>query len=194
MAALSTPAAVVNAAIQLVGGFNDDGPITGTPPNFDGSAYGRAAGTVYDEVVQAVGRSWGYDFSRNQASLGAATANVPALGFAYEYVYPANGIQIRQILPGAGADPNNPLPLTWDVGFATVGGTATKVLWCNVAAAAALITGTPPESVWDPLFQEAVVRELAAKLAMANLGKPDLMKQLGEDGDAAQAVAQIRDN
>jgi hypothetical protein len=194
MDALSNPAAVVNAAIMLVGGFNDNQPVTGTPPNFDNSAYGLAAGAVYNEVVQAVGRSFGYDFSRNFAAL-AESGNAPPPGWLYEYLYPSSGIQVRQILPagGAPADPNNPLPVNSSVGFTLVGPTQTKVIWTNVAGAQAIISGAPAESVWDSLFQEAVVRALASKLAMANVGKPDLMKVLDQMAIGAEAVSQGRD-
>jgi hypothetical protein len=194
MDALSNPAAVVNAAIMLVGGFNDNQPVTGTPPTFDGSAYGLAAGAIYNEVVQAVGRSFGYDFSRNFATL-AASGNPPPPGWLYEYLYPSSGIQVRQILPAGGApvDPNNPLPVNSSIGFSLVGPTQTKVIWTNVAGALAIISGAPAESVWDSLFQEAVVRGLASKLAMANVGKPDLMKVLDQMAIGVESLSQNRD-
>ena len=191
---MTSPADIVNQAIQLIGGFNDQGPVTGTPPAFDGSKLGQAAGVVYNEVVYAVGREFGYDFSRNTATL-AATLNTPRPGFKYEYAYPSNGIQVRQILPPAGQDPNNPLPINWLVGNNGPSPSALqKVIWCNLAGAEAEISNTPSENLWDPLFQESVVRELAAKLAIAGVGKPDLMRDLQESGDATQNAAQSRDS
>lgn len=117
MLPFTQPADIVNASVQLIGGYDDQSPVTGSPPTFDGSPTGLAAGAVYYECVQAVARRWGYDFSRNIVTL-ALTENLsaPPYGFSYEYIYPTNGIQIRELLPPTITDQNNPTPLRWVVG------------------------------------------------------------------------------
>lgn len=121
-----TQAGVVNRALQLVGGWNNSGPVTGSAPNFDGSVQGRAAGAVYDECVQLAGRQFGWDFSRNIATL-EQSANTPPLGWGFEYLYPPNGIQIRQVLPpDADIDPLDPRPIRWGVGN-NLGGVTTAI-------------------------------------------------------------------
>lgn len=121
MPSTRTAATVVNEALQLVGGWNNSGPVTGSPPNFDGSTQGKAAGAVYDECVQLAGRQFGWDFSRNIAAL-TVTGNTPPLGWLYEYIYPTSGIQVRQVLPAdAAVVALDPRPHRWGIGT-SVGG------------------------------------------------------------------------
>lgn len=120
---MTTSADIVNRALQLIGGYNNDGPVTGDPPAFDGTAEGIAAGTLYTSVVQTIARQSGWDFSRNAVAL-TDTTGTPPLGFAKEYYYPSNGIQIRQLIPATITDPNNPLPIRWTVGNVVAGLTA----------------------------------------------------------------------
>jgi len=280
-----TSADIVNQAIQLIGGFNNSGPVTGSPPNFDGTTLGIAAGTVYAEVVNAVARQFGWDFSRSVVTL-SLTGSAAPMGYTYEYNYPTNGIQVRQLVPQTIADANDPRPIRWTVGNAvtgftqatgdiffsvnpsngdlivlngvtitfvtgspignqvqiqgtcvftitklvqllqasvdplitvasysrqssdpsqctlditynfpgTVGNAYTllasaatpsgptltggtdaqqRVIWTNLQHALATYTNQPIEVNWDPLFQEAVVQGLAAKLALAADGKPE---------------------
>ncbi len=126
-----TAAGVVNRALQLVGGWNNQGPVTGSPPFFNNSTQGLAAGQVYDECVQLAGRQFGWDFSRNIATL-VSTANTPPLGWLNEYQYPSSGIQVRQILPpDADIDPLDPRPVRWGVGN-NLGGVTTatgSIFW-----------------------------------------------------------------
>lgn len=110
-----TPADIVNRAIQLIGGFNNNQAITGSPPLFDRTTIGVAAGTVYNAVVQTIARKFGYDFSRNIATLGLTGGTAP-LNYAYEYFYPTNGIQVRQLVPPTFADANNPTPIRSTIG------------------------------------------------------------------------------
>lgn len=191
MAALSQ-ADIVNRAVQLVGGYNNNAPVTGSAPTFDGSVIGLAAGTIYNEVVQAVGREFGFDFSRNTADL-VPTGNTPPAPWSQEYLYPASAVQVREIMPDTIVDPNDPLPTNWTVGNALVAAVPTKVIWTNLADAQAIISNTPPEALWDPLFAEAVVQMLGARLEMATAGRPDTMKAVMEMGASTTQVATGRD-
>lgn len=304
-----TAAAVVNQAIQLVGGFNNDGPVTGSPPSFVGGAAAEAANVIYDECVKLAGRKFGWDFSRNIAAL-TDTGNTPPLGWVYEYIYPTSGIQVRQVLPAdAQIDGLDPRPYRWGVGSAiggsvaatgsiafslnpsngqtitlngrvftfvtsggwpsvltnyqinlggnlggtmffleqalttgatyladvalnvatysipattlliayivpgTVGNAYTlaasnatpsgahltggvtslqKVIWTDIEDAQAVITGQPPESTWDAMFQETVVQNLAAKLNLALASKPDSSKLAAEQAVVVEQAGEMR--
>ena len=115
---LANSAAVVNAALQLVGGYDNKGPLSGTPPTFDGSTEGLAAGAIYYEVVQFIARQYGFDFARQVASLVLTNNATGQFGFAYEYLYPTNAVQLLNLVPVtfSGLDLNNPTPAQWVVG------------------------------------------------------------------------------
>lgn len=172
-----TAAEIVNRAIQFVGGFNNNKPVTGSPPTFDGTPLGLAAGTLYNSAIQTVARQNGWDFSRNVATL-ALSGNAAPQGYALEYIYPTNGIQVRQLVPATFPDTYDPLPISWTVGNALVAAVPTKVIWTDLASAKASFTNQPPPDLWDALFTEAVVRLLASELATAIPGKPDSAAQV----------------
>jgi hypothetical protein len=170
------PADIVNRAIVLMGGFNSNVPLTGVPPIFDGTPLGLAAGAAYGGVVQTVGKACGWDFARNVAVL-VLSGNSPPYGWFAEYLYPTNGIEVRQVLQSVAAqvasDPNNPAPQLWQTANNVVAGATRKVIWCNLVNALAVISGQPIESAWDAGFTEEVVRLLASDLAMAVAGRPE---------------------
>lgn len=185
-----TSTAVVNRAINQIG--DDQPPVTGSLPNFDTSPAGVAAAALYTSVVQTVLRTYGWDFSRNLATL-VASGNAPPPQFAYEYVYPSMGIEVRQLQPSAIADANNPAPVTWTVGNVQVTGVPTKVIWTNLAAALAAISNQPPEGLWDAGFTESVVRLLASEMAMAIAARPDTSKGMLESAGDFERAAEGRD-
>ena len=170
---------IANQAILILG---DDQPfVQGQAPSFDQSAAGKALQKLYAPCVATVQRQFGWDASRNVVAL-TLTANPPPLGFAYEYSYPGNGIEVWQLMPQTLSDPNNPLPVNWDVGNNQVAGTQTKVIWTNLQNAQAVYNNNPSENTWDALFRETVVRLLASELAIALAGKPDTSQLLLESG------------
>ena len=186
MTATATATDVVNEALQLIGG-NKQPLVTGTAPSFDASPAGVAAANLYLPTVYTVGRRFGWDFARSNVSL-TASGNAPPLGWAYEYIYPSNGIQVWQVTPSTLADPNNPLPVNWQISNAVVAGTQVRVIHTNVSPAFAVFNNAPAPSAWDSLFREAVVRELASAFAMALNGRPDTAQgQL----EAAGAFAEL---
>jgi hypothetical protein len=170
------PADIVNRATVLFGGFNSNKPVTGVPPLFDATPLGIAAGAAYGGVVQTVGKAWGWDFARNYATL-ALTGNPAPFGWVFEYAYPTSGIEVRQItlnpVQALLTDPNNPAPIRWEIGNNVVSSVATKVIWCNVQQALAVISGQPPEGLWDAGFVEEVIRLLASELGMGAAGRPE---------------------
>lgn len=187
MAVTSTD--IVNQALMLIG---DNMPkVTGAYPAFDTSTAGKAANLLYGPAVQTVGRQFGWDFARRTVLL-TTTGNAAPFPWAFEYTYPADGIEIWQLLPATLSDPNNPLPIRWSVGNVIVGSTLTKVIWTNLATAHANYNNNPGESMWDPLFREALVRLLASELAMAVAGKPDTAQGLLESGAAFETLGESR--
>lgn len=186
---MTTATDIVNEAIQLIG---DNQPlVTGVAPTFDSSPAGIAAAQLYVPTVQAVGRRFGFDFSRNIATL-VLSGNSAPWPWEFEYLYPTNGIEIRQVSPPTLADPSNPLPVNWEIGNTIVSSNPTKVIWCNLADAMARITNTPPESLWDPLYRDSVVRLLSSALAMAVAGRPDTARDMLESYGAVEQIAQQR--
>lgn len=187
-----TPTDIVNQAIQYIG--DNQSPVTGNYPAFDGSPAGKAAAILYLPAVQAVGRQFGWDFARNTAAL-AASGNVAPFPWTREYIYPGNGVQVWQLIPTAPApDPNNPLPVNWVVANAVVGNTQVKVIQCDLVAPLAVYNNTPNESTWDPLFREAVARLLASEMGMALAGRPDTAAAMLDSGARFEATGEQRVN
>jgi hypothetical protein len=180
---------LANQAIQLIG---DNQPaVTGQAPTFDSSPAGVALAKLYGPCVQTVARQWGWDFARRTVALNVS-GNVAPFPWAFEYLYPTNGIEVWQVMPATLADPNNPLPINWDVANAQVAGNQKKVIQCNLASAMAVYNNNPTEDVWDPLFREAVVRLLASELAMAISSRPDSAQLLLQTGNAFATIGEGR--
>jgi hypothetical protein len=181
---------VANQAVQLIG---DNHPfVTGTAPNFDTSPAGKALSKLYAPCVATIARQWGWDLARNTAAL-QLSGNVPANGWLYEYLYPANGIQVWQLVSQI-PDSSDPRPVNWNVANTMVGGVQTKVIQTNLQFAEAVYNNNPNESTWDSLFREAVVRLLANELANAIAGRPDTAQAMIESGAAFEAIGEQRDS
>lgn len=187
----ATSNSVANQAIQLIG---DNMPkVQGYAPTFDDSPAGKALQLIYTPTVQAVQRRFEWDASRRMVALVASGNSAPfPAGYPLEFIYPSNGIEIWN-LTTASPDVNDPLPTNWTVGNTLVNGVQTKVIWTDLAGAYAIYNNQPTESTWDSLFTEAVVRELASKLAMALAGRPETEQSFLQSGEAAINVGQSRD-
>lgn len=189
MAVTSTD--IANQAIYMMG---DNQPlVTGVAPTFDNSAAGKALQLLYIPCVRTVNRRFGWDYSRNTVIL-TPTGNIPPFPYSNEYIYPPFGVQIRQVMPQAIPDINNPLPVQWAVGNVIVTGTITKVIWSNLINAQVVFTNTPTETTWDPLFREAVVRLLASELSIALAGRVDTAHFQLESGNLFEQIGEGRDS
>lgn len=182
---------IANQAIIMMGG--NQPLVTGLAPTFDNSTAGKALQLLYVPCVQTVGRQFGWDMARRLIAL-VPTGNPANVLWQYEYVYPANGVQVWQLVPAVITDPNNPLPTTFSVGNTLVGGVQTKVIWSNLQNALVNYNNNPTENVWDPGFREAVVRLLASELALAIAGKPDVSQGYLQSGGAFEKIAEERDS
>ncbi len=188
---MATSTDVVNEALQLIG---DNQPlVTGVAPSFDDSPAGVAASQLYTPTVQAVGRAFGWDFARNTVAL-TLSGNAAPNGWLFEYLYPGNAIELWQIQPPVtvNTDPNNPLPVNWNVCNTLVASVQTKVIQCSIAGALGIYNNAPTEAVWDPLFRQAVVRTLSGALAMALEGRPDTAAAMLESGARFEQAAEAR--
>lgn len=184
---------IANQALQYAG--DNMPPVTGESPTFDDSTAGQALQLLYDPCVQTVARQFGYDFNRNQASLTVAAAPTPPAQWSHQYLYPTNGIQVRQVMPATfNDDPNDPLPYNWSIGNVEITGVSTKVIWTDFAGAIAVITNQPAVSTWDALFREAVVRLLASELDIALNGRPESSKLMLDTAGGFQGVSTKRDS
>jgi hypothetical protein len=180
---------IVNEAIQLIG---DNQPlVTGNAPGFDSSPAGVAASKLYTPCVRTVARQFGWDFARNTVSL-TLSGNPAPNGWAYEYLYPSNGVELWQIQNPVHTDPNNPLPVNWNVCNTLVANVQTKVIQCSIANALGIYNNAPSEATWDPLFRETVVRLLSSELAMALEGRPDTAAAMLESAGRFEQVAENR--
>lgn len=182
---------IANEAILLMGGNQD--PVTGVAPLFDSSTNGKALRYLYAPCVAMVSRQFAWDFARNTVSL-VASGNTPPQPWTYEYVYPANTVQVWQVMPATITDANNPLPTNWTVANNVVSGSQARVIQTDVASAKAVINNNPTEDTWDSDFRAAVVRLLASELAIATAGKPETSKLSLDTGMGFLEIAKTRDS
>ena len=180
---------VANNALLLVSGNMP--PVQGFAPTFDASAAGAALQELYYPTVRAVARQFQYDFTRSTSAL-SLSGNAAPFPYSFEYLYPLGGVEVWQLLPNTFADPNNPLPVDWNVGNNLVSGVQSRVIWTNQANALVVLNNMPNENAWDDLFQEAVERLLASKLSIALFGKPDQAEALLQSGAAFEQQAEMR--
>lgn len=144
--------------------------------NFDGTASGIYAATLYTGFVQQLLRTQDFEFSRKDVAL-ALSGNTAPLGSTYEYLYPADCLRLRQVHP-ATWDETDPQPVNWDVGTALVSAVQTTVIWTDQATAwGCYTTLNVTEADWDPTFTEQMVRYLGSALAMPVAGRPDVSRE-----------------
>lgn len=183
---------VANQSLQLVG--NNSPAVSGFAPNFDDSTAGKSLALLYTPTVQAVQKEFGWDASRRFFALTLSGNVGPyAAGYAFEYLYPPVAVEIWQLLPRVPTDLNDPLPTNYTPGNTLVSGVQTKVIWSDVPSAYAFYNNQPSEALWDPIFTEAVVRALAAKLSVAVAGKPDTGMFMAQTAQQATAENKTRD-
>lgn len=180
---------IANQAVSLIG--DNISAIQGFAPNFDGSDAGNQLKNLYVPCVRTVARQFEWDFTRSNTAL-ALSGNTAPWPWTYEYTYPQGTVELWQVLPAATSDPNNPLPIDWNVGNAVVGSAQSRVVWSNQQNAVAVLNNMPNEAVWDDLFREAVVRLLASELSMALFGKPDQAEAYLQSGAAFEQVGEAR--
>lgn len=188
----TTDSDIVNRAIAQAGIVSQ--PVAGVIGAFTPATEKAAvaANYLYPSCVQTVARQYGYDFSRGVAAL-VMSGNSPPIGWTFEYLYPTNGIEVRQVIPPSQSDPNNPTPVRWTVGNATVSASLTRVIWSNTTTASVVFTNQPTPDQWDAGFTEAVVRLLGSEMAMALAGKPETAKMIFETEQMFEQSSETRE-
>lgn len=189
----TTTVAVVNYALELSA---TQAYITALT---DGSPEANAAQIIYAPVVQLLMRELDPDFARFTAPLALSAAVTPIPPWAFEYLYPANCVRLRQVRPpgsgtGSLSDPNDPQPVRANVSFDVIATVPTKVILSNQVNALAVYTSSAvTEAQWDSAFAEAVSRRLANPLAMALSGRPDFAKEVLQQSGMVAGTAEAID-
>lgn len=143
-----------------------------------------AVAIIYVPTVQLMLREMEPDFARRTAVLALSAAATPIPPWAYEYLYPADCVRLRQVRPpatgpGSPVDVNDPQPIRANVAFDIISGVNTKVILSEQVNALAVYTSSSVTEVqWDSVFTDAVVRRLSNPLAMALSGRPDFAKEI----------------
>lgn len=117
----SSPLQIVNRAITEIA---QGAPlISGDPTtNFDGTANGIYAATLYPGAVQMLLRNGDWEFCRRNLILIPSGGAAP-MGWTREYQYPPDCLRVRQVVPALPiADVFDPQPIRWDVGDFAVSG------------------------------------------------------------------------
>lgn len=174
----TTVAAIVNAALEQIASQTQIESLG------DNTPAAKAAAVVYAPTVQLMLRELDPDFARFTAPLALSAAVTPVVPWAFEYLYPADCVRLRQVRPpgsgtGSLSDPNDPVPIRANVAFDTIATVVTKVILTNQINALAVYTSSSiTEAQWDSVFADAVIRRLANPLAMALSGRPDFAEKL----------------
>ena len=154
----------------------------------DGSVEGAACGVIYQSVIDATFRMSTWDFATKELAL-TASGSTPPTPWEFEYLYPSDAVQIKQIRTNFVGFTFNVQPIRWAVASNL---TPTKVIWCDTANAVAVYTFRSPESEWDTMFIETAVKMVASKLAMALAGRPDYAKELLDEAMQMATMAESR--
>ena len=149
--------------------------------DFTSTQEGLYCGLLYGEFRDYMLREGDYDFA--MASVNAVPTTVVP-GWAFAYMYPANCVRIRQLVP---ANPNafDPQPVQWNVLQQTI-------VLTTVAIATILITSNAiSETLWDASFTDAFVRLLSSGLFFALENRIEAHKVAIQEAleFAAQAMA-----
>ncbi len=192
MPAGSTELSVINQAIQQVAAQT-----TITSTTDPQQPAGIAAAIIYAPTVQLILRELDPDFARFTGTLTLSASVTPVEPWAYEYLYPADCVRLRQVAPPSGGyDVNDPQPIRANVGFDIISTVNTRVILTNqINAVGVWTSSTVTEVQWDAAFLDTVVRRLANPLAMALSGRPDFAREILEESAKMAATAyQVDEN
>ncbi len=186
----STPASIVNQSLAQI---SAQYTVTGTLPDFDGSAAGIAAGTLYAPTLALLLRQQDYECARNDVVLTAAGIAAP-YPWSNVYLYPLDCLKIRSVKP-ATWNANDPQAVRWTEMEATISSVQTRVIACNIAGAVlTYTTSNITENELDGILQETFVRTLASELAMALAGRPDFSEKILQVAGGLVGIGAGRDS
>lgn len=186
-----TSTSIAQQALDLCG--NNMPKVSGVAPTFDNSTAGLILQDLYVPTVQAILREYGWDAARRFLALTLSGNAGPFQGgYTYEYLYPPVALEIWELQPQNQSDLNDPLPYRWTVGNTLVNGVQTKVIWSSLQNAFASYNNNPSEATWDAGLQEAIIRALASKLAIALVSKPETAALMSQTAQAAAEMNKSR--
>lgn len=179
-AVLSTPTDVVNAALVHLGVKKRIGNL------YDGTEISKSALDIYGQARDAKLRDFEWGFAERNllltllklAPVGGYDQNTPwtpanpMLPWIYEYAYPGDMLKLRSLRSNMTPVPNfDPAPVVFRIANDTVADVAQKVILCNSFQAVAVYTAqvTDP-SLWEPSFTDALIEDLARRLAAGSIG------------------------
>ncbi len=161
----------------------------------DGSPAGDAAAIYFQPTVNVVLREIDPAFARRTAALVASGAATPIVPWAFEYLYPADCMRMRQVRPPvADVIADDPKPIRAAIAVDVIAAVTTKVILTNQANALIVYTSNiPTVDEWDSGFREAVVRRLANPLSLALSGRPDLARSLLDEAERYSQLSEAID-
>lgn len=182
-----TNVGAVNEALQFVAAQTQITALN------DGSTAANAALVIYNPTVQLLMRELDPDFAQFTAPLTLSAAPTPVPPWAFEYLWPADCVRLRQIRPAPGDySAFDPQPILAQVAFDVIAATNTKVILTNQQNALAVYTSSNAgEALWDSVFYDAFVRRLANPLAMAISGRPDFAEKILEQSAMMAQTAEM---
>jgi hypothetical protein len=152
----------------------------------DQTPEGVTANLIYQDQVATLLRTNDWDFARKEAPL-VATANTAPFPWQAEYLYPADGIQVRSLYPSPGSlSPFIAQPIRWAEGSNIVSSVANRVLWCSLATPVSCVytwNAIGAEDTWDSSFVEAVICKLGAVFCLAIAGRIDTHRELMDEAE-----------
>jgi hypothetical protein len=189
---------VARARTQLITSFSQSGP--------EASQLLLNYENTRDSLLQMF--DWG--FAKSTVSLGdpaksydptaASWTNAqPPPPWLYEYTMPANVVKIRAIFGQSVPGFIVPTVPSSDIGpaqayysYEVVNDGGAKVIVTNAPGALAVVTlGKTDPSIWDPLFNEAMVSLLAANICLPLSGDAQLADKLQKDAQLAIQMAKL---
>ena len=199
-ASITTPAQIVNLALKRIGFKGTVGSL------FDGSAWSKAALTIYAQTRDELIRNGEWQFAERVIG-GTLLKTAPPGGYAatpwtsaypappwrYEYSYPVDCLDVRSVRTAPAVLPNfdpvfNRFSVENDNGYSP----AVKVILCDVPNAIITYAGqiTDP-STWEPDFVEAMAASLGRRLAPELVGL-DSVKLAAADEQSSDQLANNR--
>lgn len=163
----SSQTEVANEVLTLLG----DAAITSIDQDADKA---RTIKALYVPTLDQALRGHDWNFARMRANLGRLTA-VPEFGYAYMYQLPQDPLCLRVLLTNLAADE------PWEVEtYKTADGSAQYRVILTDATALEIryIARVEDPTLWDPLFADAFVHELARRSAYAITRNATLVESL----------------
>lgn len=155
----------------------------------DGTRAAAVALQIYGQARDALLREGNWGFAQKTAA-AIASATAPTVPWARAFQYPADCLRVRNLFPAAysATDQSNPLRVLYLVADANA---TTKFILTNELAPVIVYTAriTNP-LVWDALFADALIAELAKQLAPA-LASMEAAKVTAEDAAKAVPLAEM---